>query len=458
MSAVSDLLLKKGNLSSVWIAGTMKDKLGKKVILQTDITSVANQIMDNVQINLVLRVSGMLLKGLVVVYSKKTQYMLVDCEEIISKIMQSFKPDAVNLPSNKRITLDAATVPLGKEVPKTETIDLDQWIIAQNPEQTFSIQAIPIEFSVSDSSQTLTQLSDSGYSSSSVQSSQIFQSDHDFGESPIQLQPIEKMPSAPLVPEWVDLPESEYEAPPQLDFDDTSTTEVEEEKTRARIVDSSIDLPDKKTTQRKRVRSSVASHRRVILPQNEELENLFEIAKQQFVKPPIKEPESDDFQGFGGLSDDDIEIERTRDAEIPMPIPEDIDESSRPSLSGSDIEFEPRRSSLSGITTPSFGGEKHTFNLESPFPNFKFAVEATPRKSVEDSITNNTIKTLNKLRKAMGDSESITFDKAFGGSSRHGAAYAFYQMLVLGSTGAIKINQEEPYGQIEIIPGERFKR
>ena len=135
MSNVSDLLLKKGTLSSIWIAGTMKDKLGKKVILQTDITSIVNQIMEDVRVNLVLRLSGMLLKGLVVVYSKKTQYMLVDCEEIISKIMQSFKPGAVNLPQLKKVSSDALTIALDKEMSDVETIDLNEWIKAQNPEQ-----------------------------------------------------------------------------------------------------------------------------------------------------------------------------------------------------------------------------------------------------------------------------------------------------------------------------------
>ena len=109
MSSVSELILNSGLFSPVWIAGTMKDKLGKKVVLSTDIADIAEKIMHEDRINLVLRLSGMLLKGLVVVYSKKTQYMLNDCNDIITKIMQSFKTNAVNLPASAKST-DAITI------------------------------------------------------------------------------------------------------------------------------------------------------------------------------------------------------------------------------------------------------------------------------------------------------------------------------------------------------------
>lgn len=460
MSNVSDLLLKKGTLSSIWIAGTMKDKLGKKVILQTDITSIVNQIMEDVRVNLVLRLSGMLLKGLVVVYSKKTQYMLVDCEEIISKIMQSFKPGAVNLPQLKKVSSDALTIALDKEMSDVETIDLNEWIKAQNPEQQYTFKAVPIEFtnSNSDSSQVLTQLSDLSSSSSSVQSSQIVQSDSDLGESFIPLKPIEKVNDVPLVPEWVDLPDDNggYEAPPQFNDSDIESSEVSEnaDKAKPSILDTNIDLPDKRTHQRKRTRNSAVSVRSAILPQNEELENLFEIAKKQFVKPPQKQKDDEKIEDLREI-DDDIEIERTRDAEPDLPAPLDFDDDdTRPSLPSSDIEFEPRRASLSGIS-PNFSIEKNY--VESPFPNYKFAIEPTPRKTVEDSITNDTIKTLNKLKTVIGEKGNITFDQAFGGSSRHNAAISFYQMLVLRSTGTIDLKQSEPFGPIEIYAGENFQ-
>lgn len=100
MSSISELILNSGPFSPVWIAGTMKDKIGKKVVLSTDIADIAEKIMSEDRINLVLRLSGMLLKGLVVVYSKKTMYMLSDCEDIITKIMQSFKYFSVKVSSS----------------------------------------------------------------------------------------------------------------------------------------------------------------------------------------------------------------------------------------------------------------------------------------------------------------------------------------------------------------------
>jgi hypothetical protein len=221
---------------------------------------------------------------------------------------------------------------------------------------------------------------------------------------------------------------------------------------RSRVVDGRMEVARARPRPRRRARPASAA-RAAAPPRNEELEDLFEAAKQQFAPPPPV-PDSDDIPV--PAFDDLPEVERNRDARgfIDEESSDDLAaRDRRASIAGGDIEMEPRRS-ISGLATPTF--IRGAVPLESPFPNYKFAVEATPRRSVENSVTTETIHTLNKIGSAMGGRDSIAFDEAFGGASRHGAAFAFYQVLVLRSTGAIGLSQDKPFGTIRITPGQQF--
>jgi cohesin complex subunit SCC1 len=48
-----------------------------------------------------LRLSGQLLLGVVRIYSKKTKYLLEDCNETILRFKMSFKPGRVTLPEEQ---------------------------------------------------------------------------------------------------------------------------------------------------------------------------------------------------------------------------------------------------------------------------------------------------------------------------------------------------------------------
>jgi cohesin complex subunit SCC1 len=50
-----------------------------------------------------LRRSGQLLLGVVRIYSKKTKYLLEDCNEALLRIKISFKPGQVNLPDGQLV-------------------------------------------------------------------------------------------------------------------------------------------------------------------------------------------------------------------------------------------------------------------------------------------------------------------------------------------------------------------
>lgn len=453
---VSELILKKGPLSPVWIAGTMKDKVGKKLVLATDIASVAKQIMEEEGVGLVLRLSGMLLKGLVVVYSKKTQYMLIDCEEVITKIMQSFKPGAVNLPvAGRRPADDALTVQIERDGrPVAAAIpDLDAWM--DDPEARFVVAAEPLEFATPENSQVIEPLSDG--SQSSTQSSQMIVSS-DLGEEFVP-PPRGDAPAwepVPEMPEWVDLPESDVVPMPESDSDREDEREEDATKERReKVVDQRVELGDGRQGQRRRRTRAAATVRQQTLPQNEELESLFEIARREFGRPPPTAMSDSEGGGFEPIPyDDEIEVERNRDAEAP-PIDGTSDDGAfgPESASASDVEMEPlRRPSAQ----ESYKGSE--VSLQSPYPNYQFSIERTHRRSVQDSITNETIDTINTVRKAMGERESITFAQVFAGASKHMTAKAFYQLMVLKSTAMINIQQSEPFGPIEISRGPKYLR
>jgi cohesin complex subunit SCC1 len=80
------LLSKTGPLARVWLAANIERKLSKNNILQQDIGSSVNAIVDQGQAPLALRLSGQLLLGVVRIYSRKARYLLDDCNEALFKI------------------------------------------------------------------------------------------------------------------------------------------------------------------------------------------------------------------------------------------------------------------------------------------------------------------------------------------------------------------------------------
>ena len=80
------LLSKTGPLARVWLSANLERKLSKSHILQSNIESSVNAIVDQGQAPLALRLSGQLLLGVVRIYSRKARYLLDDCNEAILKI------------------------------------------------------------------------------------------------------------------------------------------------------------------------------------------------------------------------------------------------------------------------------------------------------------------------------------------------------------------------------------
>lgn len=80
------LLSKTGPLARVWLSANLERKLSKSHILQSDIESSVSAIVDPGQAPMALRLSGQLLLGVVRIYSRKTRYLLDDCNEALMKI------------------------------------------------------------------------------------------------------------------------------------------------------------------------------------------------------------------------------------------------------------------------------------------------------------------------------------------------------------------------------------
>lgn len=447
-----------GSLSPIWIAGTMKDKLSKNVVNTTDIKAIVDQLMQEQQVNFAPRLSGMLIKGLVVVYSKKTQYMLIDCEEIINKIMQSFKPGEVNLPEGlqKKANPNAVTLVFQDEDDNPITIPIEDWLQAANPEKEYEEPRPPIDFTISEASQQVPQFSD--YSSSQT-ATQNLPEDY---EEPIHPPPErDNYQPEPAIPEWDNLPDNDdYDAMPAPDYEEPEDEEPKAAKQKVLVIDNKIELPDKNDGGRRRARPT-AVRKPIIAPQNDELEGLFELARKEFAKPPVADTVNDVDDDYGGFGYDEVELQRD---EMPGNISTTTDDEGgaipnrRGSLTNDDVVMSSlKRASLSGSTTPHLFGDNFN-SLESPYPNLKLAIEQTPRRTAQDSITAETFKIRNKIRDAIEGKEEVTFDHVFAGSSRHGAAIGFYQLLVLKSLDYINFVQTEPFGEIVISQGPNFNK
>ncbi|KAF9430851.1 sister chromatid cohesion protein 1 [Entomortierella beljakovae] len=112
------ILSKKGPLAKVWLAAHWERKLTKNQFLQTNLHNSVDAIMGTDQAPMALRLSGQLLLGVAKIYSRKTRYLLEDCNEALVKIKVAFRSDANN-GDNNLLILDGNTVDLGTDQTNT---------------------------------------------------------------------------------------------------------------------------------------------------------------------------------------------------------------------------------------------------------------------------------------------------------------------------------------------------
>ncbi|CAF1292299.1 unnamed protein product [Rotaria sp. Silwood1] len=90
------ILTKRGPLARLWLAAHWDKKLTKAQIFETDIRLSCESILEPC-LKLALRTKGHLLLGVVRIYSRKTKYLLADCNEAFIKIKMAFRPGIVGL-------------------------------------------------------------------------------------------------------------------------------------------------------------------------------------------------------------------------------------------------------------------------------------------------------------------------------------------------------------------------
>ncbi|KAF9919560.1 sister chromatid cohesion protein 1 [Linnemannia zychae] len=149
------ILSKKGPLAKVWLAAHWERKLSKNQFLQTNIHNSVDAIMGTDQAPMALRLSGQLLLGVARIYSRKTKYLLEDCNEALVKIKVAFRSDASakgdstllmldgdmgELPgSRSKAAFNAITVPDAMTefdlLLPAQTIDIDAWGLHPKPSQ-----------------------------------------------------------------------------------------------------------------------------------------------------------------------------------------------------------------------------------------------------------------------------------------------------------------------------------
>ncbi|KAI8371434.1 Rec8 like protein-domain-containing protein [Radiomyces spectabilis] len=103
---------KRGPLARVWLASHWERKISKSQFLQTNLEKTIDAITTNQQEPLALRISGQLLLGVVRIYSRKTRYLLEDCNEALVRIKLAFKKGDVNMPDISHSIANQSTITL----------------------------------------------------------------------------------------------------------------------------------------------------------------------------------------------------------------------------------------------------------------------------------------------------------------------------------------------------------
>ncbi|KAI3985678.1 hypothetical protein MKX01_033961 [Papaver californicum] len=108
------LLSRNGSLRAIWVAAYFHKKLKKEKIAQTDISSSVDEIVLN-EYTVTYRVPGYLLLGVDRIYSKKVEYLFVDCQDCLVRI-NMYKKDKLPKQAMEKSTANEQTLEEAWEV------------------------------------------------------------------------------------------------------------------------------------------------------------------------------------------------------------------------------------------------------------------------------------------------------------------------------------------------------
>ncbi|XP_019262849.1 PREDICTED: sister chromatid cohesion 1 protein 1 [Nicotiana attenuata] len=114
------LLARKAPLGQIWMAATLHSKINRKKLSKLNIIKICEQIL-NPSVPMALRLSGILMGGVVIVYERKVKLLYDDVTRLMVQINEAWKvksaaPDPTLLPKSKlQAKYEAVTLPENRE-------------------------------------------------------------------------------------------------------------------------------------------------------------------------------------------------------------------------------------------------------------------------------------------------------------------------------------------------------
>ncbi|KAK6932975.1 Rad21/Rec8-like protein, N-terminal [Dillenia turbinata] len=108
------LLARKAPLGQIWMAATMHAKMNRRKLNKLDIISICEQIL-NPSVPMALRLSGILMGGVVIVYERKVKLLYDDVTRLLVEINEAWKVKTIS---------DPTLLPKGKSQAKYEAVTL----------------------------------------------------------------------------------------------------------------------------------------------------------------------------------------------------------------------------------------------------------------------------------------------------------------------------------------------
>ncbi|KAM0865408.1 hypothetical protein ACQ4PT_043286 [Festuca glaucescens] len=119
------LLARKAPLGQIWMAATLHAKINRKRLDKLDIIKICEEIL-NPSVPMALRLSGILMGGVVIVYQRKVKLLFDDVSRLLVEINEAWKI---------RPAVDRTVLPKGKSQAKYEAVTLPENVMDMEVEQ-----------------------------------------------------------------------------------------------------------------------------------------------------------------------------------------------------------------------------------------------------------------------------------------------------------------------------------
>mmetsp|Transcript_13420 Transcript_13420/g.26315 ORF Transcript_13420/g.26315 Transcript_13420/m.26315 type:complete len:530 (+) Transcript_13420:71-1660(+) len=513
------IVVNKGPLNKVWLAAHMQKKLTKNFVIEIDIVDNVKTLLDP-STPLALRLSGQLLLGLVNIYSRKARYLQEDCSSAMANIKVVFRPAAViDLPEDAHGGASAITLMENYDDLDLEIEDITLEDIEKLKANVARASDITQESRLSQRRKSKGGESDSDIEQARNAESKEIDFDINIGGEGEELlnfddldpnEPNNLDASSMLDFDAADIstvhdqtlggdeenipPENEKEddemdmgLPPVVD---ENTAQAEEPTPKAKAA-------EKKKRVRKRARATldavVEMTSKQIKQQLKDTTNIKtkrEIA-ESIVNPKRARTSSSQKTPFTIYLADSlapalvnrimgkIQESVSKKARVSKEIGEEKggaagdEEDHKEDLAGpegkeDEFQFEfdvGMDQSLMNDTTMD-GGIDTSLEMQNEALDNKHGDttqhgDPTQESGIEESEVTKAdrlIKMYHFLKNKMADRKEITFHEMCGPASRKAAAGIFHELLVLKTRTMIEVNQEEPYGDIEITKTKQFDK